>query len=404
MLRCPKCRSIIMVNELDSAVEEEDDMLTVGARIANRAEILEMKKTLQAAQQPNVKKAVDEKRTDQDVTKDANQQLPESKKSEAPTRKKELTKDTNVESAPDARAQNSKSRWRLPKSMGGTSDSRDNAKENQSNNSDVSSKGKISKSNSGLQGKYSKHKKRNADSIEAKQKRTPKKNTAQQTKKRSSLQKSVPTKSVALKSARQQPDVQHPKDLKESSSISDFNADLANSNANVDAEPTRKVIGVSHSRDLIAKSNLFAIGLFILGFWMIVPAIGSFVQYVHTAETSEIPRWSAWLVFAGFVHIIYSFYAAQIPDWTSVRVIAIVMLVVTFVSAILLAGFTLSPPGGAIARSLEVPAELTSKAEIWLLSVLAISATIGFFSGRRLVVGKRLRRNFELTITNDLRL
>jgi hypothetical protein len=336
MLRCPKCKNVIKLDELGSATETDHNLLTLNARLATRAEISQLRQTIK---QPVVReKVIDEPEVQQ--TQSLSDKATVGKASERPVAEKQETSPASepVQGKPE-------SRWRMPKSRSGSSDREQQLEKKLSpTTTNTSTSTKTTNTSSGSD-----------------------------------------ASAISTSAGKRQ--------IESSSAV--FDAQAATT---ADETPQQLRVGVTHSRDLTAKSTFLAAALFITGLLMILPTISSFVSYAQSDAEREIPRWAAWMVFGGMLHIVYCFYAAQLADWTSIKMISVFMLLVTFISAILLAGLALSPPGGFVSRVFQIPFSLTMKAEIWLLTMLAISSSIGYLSGREAFRWKQLENQMRKTV------
>jgi hypothetical protein len=81
-----------------------------------------------------------------------------------------------------------------------------------------------------------------------------------------------------------------------------------------------------------------------------------------------------------------------LPDWTSVRVVTVMLLAVAAGYAMVLAVVVLSDPGGGLVgnRGLQFANKLADgRAALWCLCMISLSTLIAFFAGRLAVSWRR---------------
>jgi len=83
----------------------------------------------------------------------------------------------------------------------------------------------------------------------------------------------------------------------------------------------------------------------------------------------------------------------QLPDWSTVRVVSMVTLVLATVYAILLAVTTLATQDHQIIQFLELADKFGKKATGWSVILLGISSLLAYLSGR---ISLRWRQAYRL--------
>jgi hypothetical protein len=92
------------------------------------------------------------------------------------------------------------------------------------------------------------------------------------------------------------------------------------------------------------------------------------------------------LLLLGVLQVSYGIYLVQLPDWASVRVVAIVLLSIAGLYASALAVVLIIEPSGWIGGpgGLQLADKLVGgKAALWCLCMLSLSAILAFLAGRQ---------------------
>lgn len=109
------------------------------------------------------------------------------------------------------------------------------------------------------------------------------------------------------------------------------------------------------------------------------------VQYLHAPGSSGIGRWALVVLLLGCVESAYAIYLLQLPDWTSVRVVAGILLCLAGLYAMGLAIVLIADPAGRLIGpgGLQLTDKLAGgRAALWCLCMVSLSAVLAFFAGR----------------------
>lgn len=98
------------------------------------------------------------------------------------------------------------------------------------------------------------------------------------------------------------------------------------------------------------------------------------------------PRWALLLLAIGFLQFAYAVYLAQLPDWSSVWVVAIAALAMSTLHAVLLAGTLFGGQQSGLVGLLELHDQLANgRASGWAFILLALTSLLAYFAGRMAV-------------------
>jgi hypothetical protein len=119
----------------------------------------------------------------------------------------------------------------------------------------------------------------------------------------------------------------------------------------------------------------------------VAPAVWDVIEYLQTDELDApfVARWALVLFFLGVVQLAYAVYLFQLPDWTSVWVVTLWLLVLAFGYAGVLGmvlisqadGFLVGPHGLQLADKLA-----GGQAALWCLCMVSIATILAFSAGR----------------------
>jgi hypothetical protein len=118
------------------------------------------------------------------------------------------------------------------------------------------------------------------------------------------------------------------------------------------------------------------------------PGLREVVEYVRFSDAPGaifVARWALWLLLIGAIQIAYGVYLIPLPDWASIRVVAVMLASMAGLYAMVLALLlTASPTGWLLGPSgLQLSDHVADgKAALWCLCLVSLTMTIAFFAGR----------------------
>ena len=133
----------------------------------------------------------------------------------------------------------------------------------------------------------------------------------------------------------------------------------------------------------------------------VAPAVWDIVEYLRAEEldTPFVARWALVLLFLGIVQLAYAVYLFQLPDWSSVWVVTVMLLLLAAAYACVLGmvltsdanGFLVGPQGLQLADKLA-----GGKAALWCLCMVSLTTILAFFAGRMSVQWRRAEKIMRL--------
>ena len=134
--------------------------------------------------------------------------------------------------------------------------------------------------------------------------------------------------------------------------------------------------------DRVTLTRFFAALLMFVGLVNFAPAVYCWYTWSQNDIDFVLPRWIYLQIFIAILHLIYSLMLLQIPDWTTLRSIAVVMLVFAFVFGVFSMGLLTTGSNGLLAQFLQVPGSLGRQACIWCVAMLCLATLASYLAGR----------------------
>lgn len=128
----------------------------------------------------------------------------------------------------------------------------------------------------------------------------------------------------------------------------------------------------------------FSIALILLALFQVIPAILAIIHNWQLEEPELIQRWVYLLILASILQIAYGVYLWQLPDWSSLWVVALVSLSVATLYAALLAIRVLADENHSFLAFLQLNmADISpAKQSGWCLIIVILFGTYCYFVGR----------------------
>ena len=146
-----------------------------------------------------------------------------------------------------------------------------------------------------------------------------------------------------------------------------------------------QVAGVEYDPSKRWTAYYLGASLALIGLLSIGPAIFEFVNSQNPVAPRPIERWAYAALFIGGVQLFYAIYLVQLPDWSSVWVIAVLALLIATVYAMLLGVVWFGKDDSQIINLLGLPQHLRDEARLWCFTMLSANGLLAYFSGREAV-------------------
>ena len=134
--------------------------------------------------------------------------------------------------------------------------------------------------------------------------------------------------------------------------------------------------------DRVTLTRFFAAMLVFVGLVNFAPAIYCWYTWSQVDIDFLLPRWIYLQIFIAVLHLVYAVLLLQVPDWSTLRSIAIVMLAFAFVFGLFSMGLLTTGGNGLLAQFLQVPDSLGRQACIWCVAMLCLATLASYLAGR----------------------
>ncbi|MEZ6111411.1 MAG: hypothetical protein R3C99_10385 [Pirellulaceae bacterium] len=147
--------------------------------------------------------------------------------------------------------------------------------------------------------------------------------------------------------------------------------------------------GVEHERSRVHTAYWLAGWLVALALFSAAPAVREVFEHLRDIDSPGVARWAHVIVVFCTLQLVYAVFLAQLPDWSSVWVVAVVSLLLAGGYAMVLAITVLSDPGNDVVAILQLaehaqrmPREPFSRASMWSFIMLSLTGLFTYFAGR----------------------
>ena len=142
-------------------------------------------------------------------------------------------------------------------------------------------------------------------------------------------------------------------------------------------------------------SRCVAFLLLFLAIAHVVPSAFYFFGQGSEFPLNEIPRWIFIQLFLAFLHTIYAIFLMQISDWSSLRAVSFVMLILATMYGFVAAVLFIRAGEGEFATFLQLPFSIIQQAKIWSVVMLIIELLGSYVAGVEAMNWKRMERLFR---------
>ena len=153
--------------------------------------------------------------------------------------------------------------------------------------------------------------------------------------------------------------------------------------------------------DRIVLARFYSICVFCTGIFNLIPAIYFWYFGGHIEIGASWPRWAYLQIFVAGLHFIYAIFLYQIPDWSTLRTIAIAMLVFAMMYGLVSSGLLIGGGHGTIANFLRLPSALLNQAAIWCVAMLCLSTLISYLTGKESALWCRTEKLLNQILTGQ---
>ncbi len=152
-------------------------------------------------------------------------------------------------------------------------------------------------------------------------------------------------------------------------------------------------VGYQHDAGKLASVVYLAVAVGVVALLGMLPAALEIADHFRFIDDSPgIARWAWLLILLGTIQLAYAVYLVQLPDWSSVWVVALMWLVVATLYAMLLGIVLLSSADNGVLQWLDLDQVTRAKSARWCFMMLSLNSLLTYMAGRTSVRWHRAYR------------
>lgn len=136
-------------------------------------------------------------------------------------------------------------------------------------------------------------------------------------------------------------------------------------------------------------SRFFGICVLMIGVVTVLPSIYYWIVSSSEGNWQFVARWAYIIGFLGAVHVLYGIYTMQLVDYSALQSLSVFLLIVTCVYGFTGMSLLLDEGNGVVARFLQLPEVLKTRAMIWCGIMFGITALGCYLFGREAMFWRR---------------
>jgi len=135
-------------------------------------------------------------------------------------------------------------------------------------------------------------------------------------------------------------------------------------------------------QDRVLLSRIAAVFIMLVGLINLLPAIFHWYQWSQDPLAVELPRWIYFLIFLAAIHFLYALFVLQIPDWSALRSVSVVMLIEAALCGFVSVGILLGGPSSPTVSYLGVQYSMLNSASIWCVAMLLLAIVTSYLTAK----------------------
>lgn len=147
--------------------------------------------------------------------------------------------------------------------------------------------------------------------------------------------------------------------------------------------------------DRVLMSWYFGFLLLLIAGINLTPAIYNWYSWSMESRDSDLPRWTYLQIFIASLHVIYAILVFQVSDWSTLKAVSAVLLVVAAIFGFISVSLTIAGENAAVAVFLGLTPPLIKNAMIWCTAMLLTAVVASYLSGREAFYWQRVDRIFQ---------
>ena len=154
-------------------------------------------------------------------------------------------------------------------------------------------------------------------------------------------------------------------------------------------------------QDRILLSRIAAVFIILVGLINLAPAMFHWYQWSQDPLAVELPRWIYFLVFIAAIHFLYALFVLQIPDWSALRSVSVVMLIEAAVCGFVSVGILLGGANSPTVSYLGLQYSMLNSASIWCVAMLLLAIVTCYLTAKESFNWQQIDRLLQQAESNS---
>ncbi|MCP4096250.1 MAG: hypothetical protein GY748_08410 [Planctomycetaceae bacterium] len=134
--------------------------------------------------------------------------------------------------------------------------------------------------------------------------------------------------------------------------------------------------------DRFFLAKLFAVGLVFVAGLNLIPVLTQLITWGDLFQVNEIPNWFFLQVSICLLNLLYAIFLFQINDWSAMRSVSVLMLVLAFIYGICCTGLLLGGNEGSVVTLLEISSVRIKQATSGFAVMLCLATLMSYWAAR----------------------
>jgi len=133
------------------------------------------------------------------------------------------------------------------------------------------------------------------------------------------------------------------------------------------------------NRDRGVLRRVFGNLIFLFGVINMAPTLLFWNRWSEQILAPTLPQWVYWQIFIAAICLVYAVFLIQIADWSALKSVSIVMLVMAMGYGLVTASLVLGGAQSPAARWLSLDAQVLDRGKTWCATMLCVATLISYF-------------------------
>lgn len=154
-------------------------------------------------------------------------------------------------------------------------------------------------------------------------------------------------------------------------------------------------------QDRVLLSRIAAAFIFLVGLINLLPACFQWYLWSQDPLSETLPLWITLLVFLGAIHLLYALFVFQIPDWSALRAVSVVMLIEAAICGFVSVGILLGGVNSPSVSYLGLNYAMLNSASVWCVTMLLLAVVTSFLTAKESFNWQQIDRLLNQTSETD---